>query len=265
MTYLTNVLLWRIPMLLLVLVVYPTQVIHGQGQPDPEGHSAVAIDIRDYSSTVLGIDLSPQGAALSTGTEIKMTIAQDSTSPFVAARLEGERVWLVRSSASLDIECEGLNDEDRKLYDISVFVDSASGNLLKVVMRSKLYDPDQIRKPLASDADAQLDAANTCKGLPADAPTVSLTEALRQLPRCPFVATEIVAFYTLRTHLKFRDGKAHPAWDIFLYGSRWLGLRARGDEPIYMRNYIRYLVDATTGRTLMGTNKPTPERDSETE
>jgi len=244
-----------------VLAIIPISMAVGQGAAYSGKDSASAGAVIAHASRLLGASLVPKGEALSDQTRVEIIRAVDSTTPFVAENINEKPVVLV-SAPRVTIKpdrtiCRDLTEAQ---FNVEVYFDSTSQKLLKIVLRSDSYDPSKIKKAQYLDADQQMNRTEHYHGLPDQEPLANLAQAMTGLSSCPLLATEIVAVYTMQTNVLYRDGKAHPSWYIFLYGSEAFGHGARLDAPLHMRNYFVYLVDAETGTCLIGTNVPAPDQ-----
>jgi len=180
----------------------------------------------------------------------------DSTTPFLAYRINGRRVWRIEfNDVILRLEKATPEELEKHPRDFVVYIDPEPGHLLKVVSQMEGYDEEDWHKPAAELAEKQLGRHEQYPGFPDKEPHVAFVDALGAIRTNPICAQEIVALYVMHSHL---DKAPRPVWDIHLYGIRTaLSIKAP-DLPSYQRDHWRVLVDAVTGDFIFGGNSPHP-------
>ena len=232
-------------------------VIASGGLAVAQNDGATVTDrLRAKASEIVGVERLPHGTTLSEQAAVEMIVGSDSTSPFVAERINGQHVWRVRYGKVL-LQFEKWADTPVKPreYDLEVYFDSASGRLLKISLLNEQQDTALVKKPTARCAEIQLQG--TPRFQPNDDPTTSFVEVLASLPRCPLLATEIVAFYWLMD--LHGEGQAQPIWEVYLYGNPSFRFKpAPIKQSLSDRSYVRYLVNASSAKWIMSSNDPSP-------
>ena len=139
-------------------------------------------------------------------------------------------------------------------------LDASTGRLLHITATGD-SKPDSNVKPMPSSASAtkQLKVeGEEYAGYPPANPAIDFATALKRIETSA-AAQEIHAVYVL--HRRAGTAMAKPVWAITLRGIPPIPARGpAGDSvPVWKRNQMRYVVDATTGEVLFSTNTPTPE------
>lgn len=199
----------------------------------------------------------------------RTTVAEDRT-PFLSQQFNGKSVWRVRfgpGSLKLKSAEPGFVDKYERIFD--VLLDERTGQLIGLSSHFSGAARDMRPEPSAASAEKQLRATSEVYlGLPTVDPKVTFLSALDAVLTngvgSPFLAKEIDGLYILDTS----SGSApRPVWVITLRGL--LPIPALGPvnpahvpeetAPIWQRNHMRNVVDATTGKFLFATNYPNPE------
>lgn len=197
-----------------------------------------------------------------TASATRVTVTDDST-PFLAKQIIGRVAWRVElSKVSLELASalQGFHDPYRRKF--FVLLDEETSKLLGIASKFDGMDPDM--RPLASAASAeqQLTAEKEIYiSLPVHDPPVRFLDALDAILSggigSPFLAKEIDASYVSHARM---GAAPRDAWVITLRGLPPLPARGPGGDqvPVWQRNHMRNVVDATTGKVLFATNSPQP-------
>jgi hypothetical protein len=192
---------------------------------------------------------------------VSVKVTQDVT-PFLGARNEGKAAWRVEYPESvlrLSGASPGLADQYRRAF--SVMLDAFSGHLLFV---SSSYlgprDPALRAMPSSHAAGEQLRSEEEVyEGYPEEAPKVTFLGALQRIldqgVSNPLAAKEIHGAYVLEARM---GAQPRAVWAITLRGLPPLPAHGPGGKavPVWQRNHVRNVVDATTGQVLFATNSP---------
>jgi hypothetical protein len=186
----------------------------------------------------------------------------DSTTPFLSRFASGESVWRVQFD---DVRL-GHGDDNGKTYGFTVFVDSASGALLKIEGLFAEFDSTITPIILAADAERQIEGdGERYLGIPSEIPLYGFLSAVKACPYSMSGARRLVAQfvqhsqgYMAMSDSTIRFTEMTPCWVIALEGippiepiggsADWL--------PIYARNRIRQVVNATTGKIRSSSTRP---------
>jgi len=224
----------------------PVKAIDQQGEEQ--------LQLRAYN--LVGLAGLPRGAALADSGVVEVVVGHDSTSPFIAERIDGRHVWRVSyGKVLLEFEKWTGSTVRPRQYRLDVYFDSATGQLLKISLLNDQHDTSLVKKPSAKCAEEQL--GNTARSLPKEDPATSLIQVLGNIPQCPLLATEITAYYWMMK-LYGEDSEFQPVWEVMLYGSPYYRFKPDPGESLSERSYVRWLVNATTGRAIISSNSPSP-------
>lgn len=195
--------------------------------------------------------------------EIKLIRLDDDTTPFLNLRYKNKAVWQI-TFKGMNLKTFYNNVADMAYdRDYDVFIDSASGKLLKITCFYDTPLPNECPQLSAKSAEEQLsNVGEQYIEIPDDIPAISFGEALEKCPESHYKAKEVVGQYIL-----YSDGirKPKPMWIISLCGipprpnpthPRYKAL----DIPLYQRNRIRELINATTGSIVMTSTSPAVRR-----
>jgi hypothetical protein len=188
----------------------------------------------------------------------------DTTTPFVHGQLNGKRVWRVELAGLRVDEREATGDDDSlSVRDFTVFVDSASGIVLKAVARGPHYDPRLISHPSATSGEKDLSrCAEAYTGVPAIPPAVPLNKALEWSTIPARLAMEITVDYLVVSYSLISEKGEHAAWVVNMNGGFTYPLDCFRGEYERACSHYRMVVDAVTGELLMSTNIPFPPLDN---
>jgi hypothetical protein len=196
-------------------------------------------------------------AAESDATEI---ILGDETVPFLSAELSGKRTWQVR--------CDGVTiaDDDRvnpDLRSFDVLLSPDVGHVMKMRTRWPRGTAPMTPPPSVGDEATQwIATGERFVGLPAAAPKVALSEAVRSARGGASNAKEIIAYYVLYT-CEYAGIRDRPVWVVQLRGLPPFPLSHRRSRtlPEDWRNHLTSIIDARTGKFIVGGTIPQPEFD----
>ena len=201
----------------------------------------------------------------------KVDVNDDNT-PFLHKQINGRKgVWRVRiGNVRLKLRSGVPGFKDRYVRNFELLIDPNTGDLLRITSRFDGNDPNMLPEPPAAYAEKQfLSGEEVYHGFPAQAPKINFLEALNSVGSngigSPFLAKEIYAVYVMHSE----KGRPHRAvWAITLRGIPYRPLTGKPlslidvpDEqvvPVWKRNKMRNIVDATTGKVLFATSSPSP-------
>jgi hypothetical protein len=211
------------------------------------------------AASALGFDymkLMMSGALKARGVETLV----DTTTPFVHGELSTRRVWrLDVGGITFDDSLPSLDESTTALRDFTVFVDSASGVVLRVMTRGPHFDESVIRRASASFAEEQLSQmGERYVEVPTITPVVSLKEALKWSSIQPELAMEVVADYLVVEYSVGHHKGPRPAWVVNMNGGFSFPVGCFPGAPLIACNHYRLVVDAQTGDVLCSTNWPNP-------
>lgn len=195
--------------------------------------------------------------------QAELIVFNDSTTPFLGEYSSNHKVWQVKFE---DVHLSKFPEDrgDRKFNrNFDVFIDSLSGNLLKITCQNGIVNPEECPPMDAKYAEEQIQGAGAQYWeFPAEKPKVDFKTALMSCPYNPLTAKIIVGQYVQLT-----SGNRLPKniWMITLIGIP--PLQPKGGKadwiPVYQRNRIRIAVSAENGKVLFATTNPglplTPE------
>lgn len=184
----------------------------------------------------------------------------DSTTPFIAAELDGRSAWVVPYRNVVLNRPLAQTDSARYAHDCAAFLDAETGLLLKIVRTDTTADSLVALEPPSNIAVSQLKRhAEQYFGLPDEPPRIPLYNILNRdfIISGPLEATRLTAQYVLYSH-GLHD--TIPAWVIYLRGipaMPWFGLR-EGDRqpPAHQLSVHRVVFDERTGDMLVANNFP---------
>jgi hypothetical protein len=220
--------------------------------------------ILQHAADITGIVL-PDSASRGVSDSVAVVDFTDTITPYLGEYATGHRVWRVTMT--------DLRVADRKdsVHDwpgrIEAFVDSASGNLLKVVWTRMELDPENDLEVGAATAEKEM-AVNgeVYESCPIEAPATSFAAAASVCPHSPLSAKQIVGQYVM-----WREGgrATRPVWVLQFRGipSIWSvapsapPIPNRPDvksyqAPLYQQNRMRYVVNAHSGNCITGSTIP---------
>ena len=251
-----------------VQIAVPTDNQPASGQVDSSltGAEAVLKAVKTSAGfSNLKVDVQ---AAMESAKQVTML---DSTTPFLAEQLNNRTALLV-TLKDVPLNIEKVTGPTKTVLtgtrDFELYIDPVSGKLLKIVSTlddywKKLGD-GEIRKPLAAAAEKELrrNLHESYDGIPEQEPAISFLDALNAVVGNPVTASQIVAWYVLRT----TNRRTSAVWVIHLYGISHIGAIGREKTaPIYQRNHLRSIINAQTGRLISAGNCPSATNSMVTE
>jgi hypothetical protein len=189
-----------------------------------------------------------------------LVVAHDLHVPFIGEKYEGRTVWEVCfEDVCLKLPSQTEECKEQHTRKFRVRLDADTGQVIvitSVLSESRLQDPEA---PPDWYAEEQLwEDGERYLGLPKEVPPISFLEAtdgiLRGRYANPFSAKEIHAVCVL---MQIREGDVRPGWAITLNGI--LVAFHGGYVPESQRDHLRIIVDAQTGKAVMGTTCPQRE------
>jgi len=197
----------------------------------------------------------------------RVDITDDNT-PFLHTQINGKKaVWSVKiDNVRLKLKSAPPGFKDKYVRKFQVFVDPNTGHLLKITSTFDGNDPDMLPEPPAAVAETRMKNSSNemYHGFPAEAPKITFLGALDVIVSSapsPFVAKEIYAVYVVQSR---RGLRPRPVWAITLRGIPGIiptgppGLKKEHWSPVWQRNHIRVVVDASKGKMLFATSVPQP-------
>lgn len=189
-----------------------------------------------------------------------VTLQKDNT-PYLSGDLVGRLLWhVVVDRWSVDLQQSRTEARDRYVRILDVYLDPVDGQVRKVASRWPKGEP-----PMPPTVNAMV-AAEQMKnwgeeiyhGFPSDPPEVTFFDALVSIDRAgwdPTIAKQIVAEYVIWSRM---GEKPRAVWAVMLRGVPMFK-PPPGVQKDFQDQY-RYIIDAETGKFLVATNTPHPEK-----
>jgi len=183
---------------------------------------------------------------------------KDTTIPFIPDT-ESRRAWRVEFT-----DVKFGNQADQPAYDIpktvEVYVDSSSGELLKIVFRPQ-KETNLVREPTSEESTQLLKAlGENYHGFPQTSPHISLMAAMNRCKFYPLHSDEVIVWYVNWSLDNAKPYPEQPVWVIYMRGT--LPVSDHEWIPIHQRNHRRVVV-GMNGEVLMSNNVPYPELDEQ--
>jgi len=197
--------------------------------------------------------------------DITLVTVTDDQTPFLHEKINGKSIWrVVFDNVVLPGRVQDTASGETHLRKFEVFLDPATGQLLKIISKSDVIDTNIAPEPPAERAEQELrlggqmyhaflsqsnvlnflDACNACRGRAA-------------------TARQISALLVMFSQINYKGyEQPKPIWDITLRGIPPHILpapRNAPELPLYLSNYEREVIDAATGKMLFSTNIPSVE------
>lgn len=237
----------------ILVILTLTGVISGTASMQPVSTAEQAI--QRFSDLT---DLAATGDSQDDLKDVSLVEYKDSTTAFLSQVLSGRPAWRIRydsfSFSSEDLD--SLNDHQRTAI---VFIDSATGQLLRATFTVKGGEGGLVREPTSEESERALGVAGErYHALPDKDPRVTLRQAIDACSLTPQAADEIIVSYVMYSLSNVRSLDPRPAWVIYMRGAPPVGSPVKHE---YMRTHRRFVIDAidTTAQVLMHTNVPYPD------
>jgi hypothetical protein len=194
--------------------------------------------------------------AASAGEITRLTTVCDSTTPFLASDIDGRSAWQVEfDEVILDLDMPTLEDELNNPMRVTILLDSATGELLRIESWNIGRSDTLAREATTAEAAEQLSSGGErYHGLPTNPPAINYCEALNKCKFYPVLSRKIVASYVL--HSDCRSSEPKPVWVIHMRGLP--ALSSNPMVPEYTATNRRTVINAMTGEVLFFTNQPYP-------
>lgn len=182
---------------------------------------------------------------LAASTDVRLEVARDSTTPFLADSIDGRVAWRVKfPSVILDLDSCSIALRNRYPRDIEVWIDSISGTLLRIRSWPAGAPQKVPAQPGTKDAEEQI-GSEVYLSIPAEPPPTTFMKALSEALGGKLQADYIEAIYVIYTSSMYP--KPFPAWVVFSH-----------DFPPYFRGVtsLRSVIDARTGKGLFASTDP---------
>jgi hypothetical protein len=192
---------------------------------------------------------------VATSTDVRLEVARDSTTPFLADSIDGRVAWRVNfPSIILDLDSCAIALRNRYPRDIEVWIDSISGTLLRIRSWPAGAPHKVSAQPSTKDAEGEM-GSEVYLSIPSEPPQTTFMKALSEAYGGKLQAEYIEAIYVLYTSHIYP--KPFPAWVVFSH-----------DFPPIERGStsMRSVIDARTGQLLFASTGPrlVPRRDRPT-
>ncbi|MBN1843970.1 MAG: hypothetical protein JW883_17045 [Deltaproteobacteria bacterium] len=197
-------------------------------------------------------------------TSVELVTVREDKTPFLWQDIIGRQAWQVEFDGvglRLKSAIPGFQDQYSRTF--FVFIDESTGQLLSIQSVFDGKDPDMRPQPSGATAEAQLRAEEEIYHKhPEDDPKVLFLDALDTVLSkgigSPFFAKEIHGVYVMHSRMGSRP---RSVWAITLRGLPPISAHGRYADsiPVWQRNHMRNVVDATTGENLFATNSPQPD------
>lgn len=211
--------------------------------------------------TYLGFEYMKATPPASAAASAKSIRPHDDRTPFLHQRIDSSSVWDI---TFFDVRLNLPNwpttksgGQIPKTY--HVWIDSTTGQLLRIYARLDHFDPDLAPEPPAEKAEKyMMRGKEKVLGLPGIPPPVGFFEALiGAIASVPPSAKEIEAGLYLSV---VTGDSTIPVWSII---GRGIPPHPGSPEgPLYIYGRRRTIVSALTGKPLFSTFGPAPERDT---
>jgi hypothetical protein len=177
----------------------------------------------------------------------RLVTIRDSTTPFLADSIDGQRAWVVTFS---DLAVTGGDF----LATFVITIDAQTGRLFKIVRRIPGFDESYWHIPSAVDIGLQaINSKGEYLGFPVEDPHIDFLQALKTVAPCrALLAEQLTALYVMHP----RGGSPRPVWVLSMLGVSTPLYDDNPDAPYYLRGTCRVLIDANTGEFLIGDNWP---------
>jgi hypothetical protein len=189
-------------------------------------------------------------------TRAELVIIEEDRTPFLADSVIGKQVWKVYiGGVKLDLpDWYAVDSQPGRTFEI--LIDAETGRCFGAYARCHGCDPNLSPEPPSDSSTAQLrSSTETFKGFLGEPPPVTLAQALNAaVGSNPVKAKEIVAVCVMWSYM---DKPAKPVWSIIGRGIPPLDFRDTDRlRPLFKRNRMRTVVDATNGKSIMVINRP---------
>jgi hypothetical protein len=188
-------------------------------------------------------------------TRAELVIIEEDRTPFLADSVIGKKVWKVHiGGVKLDLpDWYAVDSQPERTFEI--LIDAETGRCFGAYVRCGGCDPNLSPEPPSDTATKLMGSSEVFVGFPNEPPPVTLAEALNAaVGSNPVQAKEIVAVCVMWSHL---GQPAIPVWSIIGRGIPPVDFRDSDKlRPLYQRNRMRTVVDATNGRPIMVENGP---------
>ncbi len=246
----------------LTLLLTVCTVVSSANATDSPDRSAS--QILQFAADMTGVVL-PDSASRGVSDSVSVIDFSDTITPYLGEYASGRRVWrVVMTDLRVIDKKDSVHDWPGRM---EAFVDSASGNLLKVVWTQKEPDPEMDLEVSARVAEEGMRrGGEVYESYPTTPPATAFAAAANACPNSPPSAKQIIGQYVM-----WRDGEraAHKAWVLQFRGIPLLEPHyppippdappntTHMVPPPYQLNRIRCIVSATSGNCVMGTTTPT--------
>ncbi|RMH01218.1 MAG: hypothetical protein D6706_02260, partial [Chloroflexi bacterium] len=233
------------------LIVFVLSVVQSVAQ------DVTAVMNKDEVATraldILGLGADDTVGIATTHSSITIQAFSDSTIPFLHDRLTNRPAWHVHlEGVKLSLPRLGADSLRAPARDYDVYLDDSTGKLLEIVSVLGGYDSSTVRVPTATEAEQQLLNHGEHYFALYEEPVVTFPEALKRAVGSPHETVLLFA----RCLLWGTDSlSARPVWIMDVYGGDY-SLHAPKTVPLYQRNHMRTIIDATTGEFIVATNMP---------
>ena len=192
-----------------------------------------------------GLDLKDRGEMAC------LTIARDSTTPFLSDSINGRRVWQVLfDNVVLDTESSSPEAAQKHPKTIHILIDSASGQLYEVLVLDIDTDRSEASRAPAFIAEEQLRGITHEEylGFPGEPPAITLLAVFGMRWCSPLESKYMFANYVI---YRSRDAEPRNVWVV--HGHGFPPFRDGVDN-------MRTVIDARTGEGLFSVNLPFKSR-----
>jgi hypothetical protein len=194
----------------------------------------------------------------------------DDKTPFLHGKINGKKqIWRVEiNNVRLKLKSAVPGFKDKYVRCFEALIDPNTGHLLRIRSIFDGNDPNMLPEPPADIAEKEMRGnwSECYHGFPKQKPSINLETALDNVLAegigNPLEAKEIHAAYVLYSRM---GSEQRAVWSITLRGIPPRPVfggppNIPDDEkvPVWQRNHIRNIVDATTGKVLFSTTSPQP-------
>lgn len=205
------------------------------------------------ANVYLGFSISIENKEVSETISVDVIKITDTFTPFLADSISGRMSWKVKIKGhDMNAQVQIPNGKPIALIrDLEIDIDSATGQILMVVMRIPQSHP-KYRLPKSNESEIILNyLQEKIVSLPDSQPITTLAEAFHACQSYVYSAKEVYASYV---YYSVRDLPPQRVWVLFLREIPPLPM-VEG-VPEYQSTMARTLIDAITGQVLFQANAP---------
>lgn len=241
----------------LIIIVLFSSTLKGVSSEQPSPPHNID-EVRNMAMQYSGLSFHNSSGRDGPVASVDMISYIDTTTPYIHATVNGRRAWRVTLE---DVVLRSVNTDSAFAYArpqrIEIVIDSLTGQLLTIRGKGKKMVRTSDVLPLcnASDAERALEMSHEkYVGFAREIPKLSLWDVVK-----PSTSMVIAGAEEFDAHLimyqGWRDKQPRMAWLIQLRGLP-PDDRHADVAPEELRRFLRFIIDADTGKQLMHCNHP---------